>query len=126
MIKFTIAIPPRTKKNSQRIIMVKGFPKIIPSKAYVQYEKDCASYMPQIRGIDKPINVKAIYYMPTRRRVDLCNLHEALCDVLVHYKVVADDNSKIIATMDGSYVAYDKDNPRTEVIITMKGEDANG
>lgn len=32
--------------------------------------------------------------------------------------VVIDDNSKIIATMDGSRVEYDKENPRTEVIIS--------
>lgn len=55
--------------------------------------------------------------MPTRRRVDLCNLHEALCDVLVKFGVVQDDNCKIIASMDGSRVLYDKENPRTEVYI---------
>lgn len=55
--------------------------------------------------------------MPTRRRVDLCNLHEALCDVLVTFGVVQDDNCKIIASMDGSRVLYDKENPRTEVYI---------
>lgn len=66
-------------------------------------------------SINSPVNVKAIYYMPTRRKVDLCNLHEALCDVLVRHGVVCDDNSKIIAAMDGSRVEYDKLNPRTEV-----------
>ena len=90
---------------------------IIPSKRYRQYEKDCAAFMPRIETIKEPVNVKAIYYMSSRRRVDLCNLHEALCDVLVHYGIVEDDNSKIIATMDGSCVRYDKENPRTEVII---------
>ena len=80
IIKFTIDIPPRTKKNSQQIIMCKGRPMIIPSKLYKQYEKDCAVFLPQIETITEPVNVKAVYYMPTRRRVDLCNLHEALCD----------------------------------------------
>lgn len=69
-------------------------------------------------NIDYPINIKAIYYMPSRRRVDLCNLHEALCDVLVSCNVIVDDNSNIIASMDGSRVLYDKENPRTEVYIT--------
>lgn len=68
-------------------------------------------------GIDYPVNIKALYYMPTHRRVDLCNLHEALCDVLVKFGVVQDDNCKIIASMDGSRVLYDKENPRTEVYI---------
>ena len=118
-IRFEIPITPRTKKNSQQIIMVNGRPMIIPSKAYKKYEKECGQYIPFIKTIDKPVNVKAVYYMPTRRKVDLCNLHEALCDVLVKYKVVADDHSGIIATMDGSCVLYDKENPRTEVEITF-------
>ena len=71
--EFTIPLPPRTKKNSQQIIMLGGRPMIIPSKLYKQYEKDCAAFMPQIETIDKPVNVQAVYYMPTRRRVDLCN-----------------------------------------------------
>ena len=95
---------------------------VIPSKQYRQYEKDCAVFMPKVETIHEPVNVKAVYYMPTRRRVDLCNLHEALCDVLVHYGIVEDDNSKIIATMDGSCVRYDKLNPRTEVTIERVGD----
>ena len=69
-------------------------------------------------GIDQPVNVAAKFYMPTRRRVDLTNLNEALHDILVHYGVLSDDNAKIIVSTDGSRVYWDKDNPRTEVIIT--------
>ena len=117
MIRFTIGISPITKKNHQQIIKVHGRPMVIPSKQYKQYEKNCGVFMPRIETISEPVNVKAIYYMPTRRRVDLCNLHEALCDILVHYGIVEDDNSNIIATMDGSCVRYDKAHPRTEVTI---------
>lgn len=122
MIQFTIGITPRTKKNSQQIIMCKGRPMIVPSKAYKQYEKDSRYFMPKIETIDYPVNIKAIYYMPTRRRVDLCNLHEALCDSLVHHGVIADDNCRIVVSMDGSRVEYSKDNPRTEVTIERAGE----
>lgn len=122
LIQFTISIPPRTKKNSQQIIKRKGRPVIVPSKAYKQYEKDSRYFMPKIETIDYPVNIKAIYYMPTRRRVDLCNLHEALCDSLVHHGVIADDNCRIVVSMDGSRVEYSKDNPRTEVTIERVGE----
>lgn len=115
---FTINIPPRTKKNSMQIVKVGPRLMILPSKAYRDYEKACEEFMPKIDPIDYPINVKAIYYMESRRRVDLCNLHEALCDALVKYGVVADDNSKIIVSLDGSYVSYDKEHPRTEVYIS--------
>lgn len=117
-IRFTIFSPPRTKKNSQQIILIGGHPRIIPSKAYRQYERDCSRYMPKLeKPIDYPVNVEAIFFMPKRRRVDLVNLQEALCDVLVHYKILADDNSSIVASMDGSRVLYDKHDPRTEVYI---------
>lgn len=122
MIQFTINLPPRTKKNSQQIIMCKGRPMIIPSKAYREYEQDCVWFMPKIEMINEPINVKAVFYMPTRRRVDLVNLQEALLDVLVHYRVIDDDNCSIVATMDGSCVKYDKNRPRTEVTIERIGE----
>ena len=71
----------------------------------------------QLMALTPPVNVKALFYMDTRRRVDLVNLEQALCDLLVHYKMIEDDNSTIIKSMDGSRVLYDKDDPRTEVVI---------
>ena len=91
---------------------------IVPSAKYKKFEKDCGEYMPQTDTIDYPVNVKCVYYMPTRRRVDLVNLQEATLDILVKYKVLADDNSTIVQAMDGSRVFYDKDNARTEIEIT--------
>ena len=122
-IKMVIRLKPITKKNSQRIatrkVNGKYVPFILQSKAYVQYEKDCGYF---IKGkglkIDYPVNVKCLYYMPTRRRVDLTNLMEATHDILVKYEVLEDDNCKIIRSVDGSRVDYDKDDPRTEIVIT--------
>lgn len=120
MLKFTIPLKPITKKNSSQIIVNRatGRPQIIPSKAYIQYEKDVAPFI-QGKGmqINTPVTVTCLYYMPTRRRVDLVNLIEATHDILVKYGVLADDNSGIIYSVDGSRVFYDKDNPRTEVEI---------
>ena len=61
--------------------------------------------------------------MPTRRKVDLNNLLEATTDMLVHYKVLEDDNSKIVVSHDGSRVRYDKNIPRTEIFIDRIEED---
>ena len=74
--------------------------------------------MPHIETINYPVNVQCLYYMKTKRKVDLNNLLEATTDILVKYKILEDDNSKIVASHDGSRVYYDKDNPRTEIIIT--------
>lgn len=116
---FIIPIPPVTKKNSSNIFLNKATGKrfIRPSDRYCQYEKDFILLCPNIPVIDFPINVKALYYMPSRRRVDLVNLHSALHDCLVKKGVILDDNCNIIVSTDGSRVYYDKENPRTEVII---------
>ena len=117
MIKFIIKTEPRTKKNSQKIIYCKGRPLIVPSAQFKQYEKDCAYFVPRGKNIDYPVNIRCHFYMATRRKCDLTNLLEAIDDVLVNYKVIADDNYSIVAGHDGSRVYVDKDNPRTEVWI---------
>lgn len=115
-IHLTLPISPVTKKNSQQIVMVRGRPIIMPSQRYRSYEKACKPFLDELM-IDYPINLRCEYYMPTRRRVDLVNLLEATCDVLVKYKVIADDNSKIVVSHDGSRVYYNKFEPRTEIYI---------
>lgn len=119
-MKITIPLPPITKKNSQRIVLVKNRPMIIPSKQYKDYEKACSPYMPKIEPINYPVNVKCVYYMPTRRKCDLTNLLEATDDILVKYGVLEDDNYGVVYSHDGSYVCYDKENPHTDIEITKK------
>ena len=114
-----IPLEPRTKKNSQSIIINKGRPLIIPSSAYSRYEKDCKPYIPKVdEPINYPINLQVHYYMKTKRRVDLVNLLQATSDMLVHYKVLEDDNSNIIKSYNGSGVFYDKEKPRCEINIS--------
>ena len=122
-MKITIPIPPRTKKNSQRIVMVKGRPMVLPSREYKEYEKACAPFIPRLKvPISEAVNVKCIYYMPTRRRVDLTNLLEATADLLVTYGVLADDNRNVMYAVDGSRVFYDKEHPRCEIEIEPMNE----
>lgn len=121
MLRIVISLEPITKKNSQQIIVNRatGRPQIIPSKKYRQYEKDCA---PFIKGkglaINEPVTVQCVYYMKTKRRVDLTNLLNATMDILCFYDVILDDNRDIVYSVDGSRVFYSKENPRTEVTIT--------
>ncbi len=118
-LEIIVPITPITKKNSQRIIYAKGRPMVIPSAQYTAYEKECAWFMPKLtKPINIPVNVKCLYYMPTRRVCDVVNHLEATLDILVKYGVLEDDNYKIVASMDGSRVLYDKENPRTEITIT--------
>ena len=113
-MKLTLYGDPRTKQNSARIIRTRlGTPFVAPSKVYVDYETDC------LRQIKKPhspisarVNVRCVYYMKTARRVDLANLIEATTDILVKARVLADDNSKIVAAHDGSRGELDRKTPR--------------
>ena len=124
MIKFTLPIRPVTKKNSGQIITAGGFPRMIPSKQYLQFEKDCQPYFKQVLNqigqIDYPINLQAVFYVETKRRIDLPNLLNAVDDAMVKSELILDDNRDIIASHDGSRVYHDKFNPRIEIEITKQ------
>lgn len=119
-MNLTLHGVPRSKKNHMMIARnASGRPFIMQGPTYQQYEKDC---LRQITGkhklkIEEPVNVKALYYMDTRRRIDLGNLLAATCDILVKAGVLADDNAKVVVAHDGSRVLYDKENPRVEITI---------
>lgn len=119
---ITIPLAPISKKNHSQIIWNKATkkPMLIPSKQYKEYEKACAEFIPQMpfNTFDCPVNVSCIFYMPTRRKVDITNLLNAVLDLLVHYGVLLDDNRNIVYSVDGSRVFYDKYNARTEIEIT--------
>lgn len=129
-MEITLYGDPRTKKNRQQPVPAQRkdgtlYTRLIPSKPFQQYEGDC---LRQITGamrqdIHDPVNVKVIYYMQTRRTVDLLNLLEATCDILVKAGVLRDDNSRIVVSHDGSRVRYDKNNPRAEITIEQSNAD---
>lgn len=125
-LQFTIPTEPRTKKNHQQIRYNRrsGRRFISTSNEYKSYVAETSFILNQIKIKNKlkkpitgPVNVKAIYYMASRRIVDISNLHECLHDVLVHAGILLDDSCRVIIGTDGSRVRYDKENPRTEVTI---------
>ena len=116
-----IPLNPKTKKNHQKIIKN---PKtkslmIVQSDAYKQYEKEAGWFLGHrpYSPISDPVTVKCIFYRDSNRKVDLTNLLEAIDDILVKYKILADDNFKVIVSHDGSRVYVDKEHPRTEICI---------
>lgn len=124
-LRFIVDLPPVSKKNHQQIAISKaGRPFVVPSKQYKRYEKDALWFIPKGETIDYPVNVKCLFYMPTRRKCDLVNMQEAILDVMVKAGLLADDNYSIVQSMDGSRVLYDKEHPRTEVYITRSDDDA--
>lgn len=129
MVAFTIYGNPRTKKNSQQIAVNRktGARFIRQSEAYNKYER-AALMQIEDKGlrdlcIDYPVNVRCRFYRQDARRCDLTNLEEAIDDILVKAGVIVDDNYNVVATHDGSKVYIDRENPRTEIMITREGEE---
>ena len=111
-ISFVIDVIPITKKNSSRIVKMGSRLALLPSKQYKEFEEECIykldNRLKQL-CIDEPINIRAVFYMPTKRKVDITNLLSALDDMLVKAGVIKDDNRNIVASHDGSLVLYDKE-----------------
>lgn len=121
-IRYTINLPPITKKNSQQILTNRatGRPFIMPSKKYKEYERNAQWFLTPKppKPIECSVNIQCLFFLPTRRRTDLTNLLEAADDILVHAGIIADDHYGIVTAHDGSRCFCDPDNPRTEIIIT--------
>ena len=116
-----IPLNPRTKKNNQQILIngKTGKPFIAQNAKYKLYEQDAGWFLKKpVRPIDYPVNIECRFYRKNAARCDLTNLLEAIDDVLVKYGIIKDDAFTILAGHDGSRVYVDKDNPRTEIIIT--------
>lgn len=120
VMRFSIPLAPISKKNSQQILTNQrtGKPFIMPSRAFNDYETAAMYFIPKWYHIDYPVNIECHFYMQTKRKCDLTNLLEAIDDILVKAGLLADDNYTVIQSHDGSRVFYDKNNPRTEIIIT--------
>lgn len=133
-IKYTILGDPRTKKNHQMIAGAGSKCPVCqkPAKQWIRQGSFHDEYAEAAkwqliprppRPIECPVNVKCVFYMKTRRRVDALNLLATIDDLLVEVGILADDNCRIVAGHDGSRVFYDKDNPRTEIYITKMPAD---
>lgn len=139
-IDIIIPVEARPKKNNPRILWKKadkpfeikfgkytackiGYrPMIIPSEGNEEFETAITPYFKEVIKstgvINYPVNVKALYYRSSKRKIDLSNLHEALHDAMVKSGLLLDDNRDIVASTDGSMVLYDNFNPRIEITIT--------
>jgi Holliday junction resolvase RusA-like endonuclease len=144
---FAIHGAPRSKKNSPRIVNIGpmcrvcgkrgGFPKVLPSLAYEQWERaaviECMLINQRLRAagvelpIINPISVEALFYLvPTKSGLmrldcpDLSNLMEAVGDMLQAADIIRDDRQ--ICDWDGSRRMLDGAEPRVEIYITILEE----
>ena len=118
-LKLTLQGRPTTKKNSSRVVRMGGFTKVLPSKAFVEYEKGCLWQLMRHKRhrFTTPVHLKCLYYMPDKRAYpDLQGLLQATADILEKAGIL--ENDRLIVLHDGSRIAgLDKNNPRVEIEI---------
>lgn len=123
-IKVVLRGRPMTKKNHSRVVMMGKYPKVLPSKFYVDYEKDAVAqlmefFQMRMPKIEKNVQVKALYWLPDRRgKPDMIGLMQATADILETAQVIVNDSQVI--DWDGTrLMGYDKNNPRAEITIKI-------
>jgi Holliday junction resolvase RusA-like endonuclease len=124
-LKLVVYGNPVTKKNSINLVdlgrqcpvcrrKAKTIP--LPSKAFKAYEKVAEEQLYNYLPIFGEVSVKCLYWLPTARRPDLCNLLAASHDILEHCGIV--ENDKQIRSVDGSRImGKDAEQPRVEIWI---------
>ena len=118
LTEFIIPGSIRSKKNSKRIVMAGRYPKLLPSKAYVKWEKafrqelwlECMQR--RVKITDQPVHVTATFYYKGREP-DLSGCMESLADACEGILWVDD---KQIVSWDGSRKIHDRANPRVEFV----------
>jgi Holliday junction resolvase RusA-like endonuclease len=123
-VTFLLLGHPRTKKTSQRLIKVRGVPRIVPSKVTVEWSNDAqlqlqsqfAKYRGKTFHEGQRWNLRAVFYRQEETTADLLNHLQALCDVLQAAEVVTNDRQ--VRGFDGSRLSLDTANPRVELTLT--------
>lgn len=125
-MKIVIPLQCRSKKNSQQIYINKktNKPFVSQSEIYKEFEQNCGYFLKKNQtNISYPINLKCTFYVKDKRKRDIVNLLNAIQDILVKYKVIADDNYSIVQSVDGSRIIYEKGREETIIEINKIEED---
>jgi len=122
-LKVTLPGSIRSKKNSKRIYGAGKFKRVLPSKAYLAWEKRARAAIYYRHEITQdnilkasPISINAqIYYKG--QKPDLSGCLESIGDAMEGFLWA---NDKQIYSWDGSRLHHDKKNPRTELTVEYK------
>lgn len=95
-----------------------------PNKLYREWARHAELQLRrQWRGqpLDSWLHVRALFFLPDKRRTDLSNLLEAPADALELAKVI--DNDYRIVSWDGSRRLLDRDQPRIELTLMERPDE---
>lgn len=115
--------PPRTKKNSGRIVGRNGGRmRLLPSEAFETWNALAQMQLARVRAAETglpfrgPVNIKALFF----RHADVgdaCGFYQALADALEEGGIVVNDRQ--VRQWDGSRLLKDSSQPR--IIVTVEG-----
>jgi Holliday junction resolvase RusA-like endonuclease len=117
---FTLFGKPASKKNSLKLVRVRG--RVIPIQGDA-YAKWRSIALPQLRivwgrrkPIESPVHISAVFYRD--RRCDLVNLIQSIGDLLQEAGIVKND--RLIASWDGSRIVTNKlERERAEIMLAV-------
>jgi Holliday junction resolvase RusA-like endonuclease len=119
-LKLVIYGRPVPKKNSP--VMVPGNrPRLLPSKAFREYEKDALKQVQQWGNVtfEGEVQVTCLYWFKDWRwRSDLVGLLQGTSDLLEKSGIIANDRN--IYSYDGSRIMGLSPEPRVEISITKR------
>lgn len=90
---------------------------LISSKAYREREKEQSLALANHQKYDYPVEMHYEFYRPDKRRTDMDNKITSIQDLLVHNKILLDDDYTHIPYKTSRSICVDKENPRVEIII---------
>lgn len=125
--RFVIELPPITKKNSSRLVIMKrkdgsAFPMAFPSdqaKAWTKFAVQVIKAQAREQGFerawDRPVSVQALFLRGSAYRSDLNNYTAIVGDALQAAGILEDD--QLIRSWDGSRIGVSYVKPRTEILL---------
>lgn len=120
--RFTIAGPPRTKKNSSRILRMGRFKKVMPSAAFMAWQKVALEQLGKAWAgrspICQPVLAVAAFYRDANRG-DLLGYQQALADVLEKAGVVKNDALIVGWPLPVDGLPLRKDAARPRVVVEL-------
>lgn len=110
-----------SKKNSKRIVIVGGRPRIISSEAFLTWHEEMMlrirPHRPKTPILSASVAIK--FFAESRRRFDLSNAAESVMDLLVDAGILADDSAFNVGDLHLKLGGVESKNPRAEVVLTV-------
>lgn len=119
-IEIVLKGRPKSKKNSKRVVYVKGRMLMLPSLGHKEWHAEMMATLLDFKP-KTPIScayIKCVIYSENKRKFDLSNAWESVGDLLNDAGIMEDDNVYCLPNLLLQFGGVDKENPRCVITIT--------